>query len=243
MASITTMFSSPRERQRLVDARERAVERCVRHSSSACNALENQPPPLMPCSRKAASACSKFGCAGRRVMEPTPRPDDIQFGRGAPIGHPVLSAENLKGLSRRQSGGSVAAQHFEQEFGLERMGRRRSVAELGRVAVHRLDQFARAFDLAQMPHRYAEPGHRSQASVLAEAFARLPVAFRIAGRERALAMDPRFGEFAETIADDGKAAAGDADFHEAPSPSASRRNGEASSRADLSSPRTSAKVH
>src|SRR5208282_4104018 len=96
------------------------------------------------------------------------------FGNIAPPRHPVLSAENLKGLSRRQSGGGVAAQHFEEEFGLERMGHRWSVAELGCAAVHRLDQFARAFDLAQLPHRYGEPGHRNQAGVLAEAFARLP---------------------------------------------------------------------
>ena len=127
----------------------------------------------------------------------------------------MLSAETLQSLGRRQRGGRVAAQHFEEEFGLERMGHRRSVAELGRAAVHRLDQFARAVDLAQLPHRYGEPGHRRQAGVLAEAFARLPIALRVAGCERALAMDPRFREFAEPIADYGEAAAGDANFHEA----------------------------
>src|SRR5208282_1184755 len=159
------------------------------------------------------------------------------FGNIAPPRHPVLSAENLKGLSRRQSGGGVAAQHFEEEFGLERMGHRWSVAELGCAAVHRLDQFARAFDLAQLPHRYGEPGHRNQAGVLAEAFARLPIALRVAGCERALAMDPRFREFAEPIADYGKAAAGDPNFHEATQPLRlpQERRGELARRLQLAS--------
>ena len=88
--------------------------------------------------------------------------------------------------------------------------------QLGRAAVRRLDQFARAVDLAQLPHRCGEPGHRRQAGVLAEAFARLPIALRVAGRERALAMGPRLREFPEIEADHGKPSASDAGFHKAP---------------------------
>ena len=120
-------------------------ERCVRNSSWACSAF-GEPSATQACERPL-----KFGRAGRRVVEATPRPNDKQFGSGAPMGHPVLSAENLQGLSGRQRRGGVAAQEFEVEFGLERMGLRRSMAEFSRAAARRLDQFARAFDLAELP--------------------------------------------------------------------------------------------
>ena len=73
----------------------------------------------------------------------------------------MLSAEDLQSLGRRLRGGRIAAQELEEVFGLERMGHRGSMAELSRAAVDYLDQFARAVDLAQLPHRYAEPGHRA----------------------------------------------------------------------------------
>ena len=160
----------------------------------------------------------KFGRAGRRIAEATPGPIDKQFGNGAPMGHPMLSAEYLEGLRRRQRGSGVAAPELEREFGLERMGHRRSVAEISRAAIHRLDQFAGAFDLAQLPHRYREPRHRGQAGVLAEAFARLPIALKTAGGESPLAMCSRLRKFAERKADYRKAATGDANFHDASQP-------------------------
>ena len=169
-----TNFSSARESQRLVDARERAA-RPERLQLELRELRDHEPMAAqqLPAPLEGRQRPPQFGCPGCRIMEATTRTDGVYFGNIAPPRHPVLSAENLKSLSRRQSGGGVVAQHFEEEFGLERMGHRWSVAELGCAAVYRLDQFARAFDLAQLPHRYAEPGHRNQAGVLAEAFARL----------------------------------------------------------------------
>ena len=75
------------------------------------------------------------------------------------------------------------------------------MVELGGAPVRHLDQFARAFHLAQLPARRGEDGHRYAAGVLAEAFARLSIALRLTGRERPFAMGPRRGKIADKVAD------------------------------------------
>ena len=123
----------------------------------------------------------------------------MQFGLGAVLHHPMLSRERLQSLGRAQRGDGIAAHISRYDF-QERIGNRRDVADLGRAAVRRVDQFARAVDLAQLPHRYGKPGHRRQVGVVAETFARLPIALRVASVERALAMGPRFNKFSVPIA-------------------------------------------
>ena len=72
----------------------------------------------------------EFGRAGRLVMKPAPRPNDKPLCGGEPVVHPMLPANSLQRLCRLQSRSRVAAQHFEKEFGLERMGGGRRVVEL-----------------------------------------------------------------------------------------------------------------
>ena len=104
----------------------------------------------------------------------------------------MLSAEALQGLGRAQRGSGVATQDFKPGFPVERMSHRRGVAEIPRAAVRLIDQFARTFDLAQLPHRHSEVADRYGAGIVGEAFARLLFAFGVASVERALAMGPRF---------------------------------------------------
>ena len=158
---------------------------------------------------------SKVFCAGRGVVDAAARPPGFQFGIDAPKGHPMLPAESLQFLGRAQSRGSVTAQDFETGFPVERMGHRRGVAEVSRALVHLIDQFARAFDLAQLPHRHGEDGHYDRARVVGEAFARLLFALWVAGGERPLAMGPRLEEIAGKVAGHGETAAGDAGLHHA----------------------------
>ena len=94
------------------------------------------------------------------------------------------------------------------------MGHRGSVAEFAPAPVRLLDQFARAVDLAQLPHGHGEDGHHHGASGVVEAFLCLPVALSVASLERPLAMDPRLEEIAGLVAGERKAAAGDAGFHD-----------------------------
>ena len=65
------------------------------------------------------------------------------------------------------------------------------MAEVSRALVRLIDQFARALDLAQLPHRHGEDGHYDGARVVGEAFARLLFALGVARGERPLAMGPR----------------------------------------------------
>src|SRR5271165_789730 len=95
------------------------------------------------------------------------------------------------------------------------MDHRWNMAELRGAPVSRFDQFACPVDLAQLPHRCGEAGHRRSAGVLAEGFLRFPLAPLAAVLERALAMDSRLGEIAGKVAHQGEAAARDAGFHHA----------------------------
>ena len=171
-------------------------------------------------------------------MKAAARAGQVQFGHHPPKRQPVLSAENLEPLGRGQCGRFIAPQVFEMRSHTERLGRRRGVAEFGRASARRVDQFARAHHLAQVPVRHCEAGRRYNAGVVAEAFPRLPIAHGVVGVERPLAVGPRLDEVARKEAHKGEGAARDAGFHHAPRALGLRRYVEASSRADLSSPRT-----
>ena len=71
----------------------------------------------------------------------------------------MLPAESIQSLCRAQRCGGVSAQDFEMGFPKERMGHRGAVAEFAPAPVRLLDQFARAVDLAQLPHGHGEDGH------------------------------------------------------------------------------------
>ena len=127
----------------------------------------------------------------------------------------MLSPEKLKSLGCRQRGG-----------GVPRCISRKNLAWSGWAidgawpssAARRFTASINSRARSTSPNCHivtAKPGHRRRAGVLAEAFARLPIALRVAGRERTLAMDTRVREFAEPIADYGEAAADDANFREA----------------------------
>src|SRR4029077_12112007 len=117
----------------------------------------------------------------------------------APKRHPVLPAERIQGLGRAQRGGRVATVEFELGFPRERMSHRWGVPEFFSPPVGLVDQFSRAIDLAQLPRRQSKTGHRQGPGVVAEAFAGLPVAPRVADLERALAMGTRLEEIAGKV--------------------------------------------
>ena len=93
------------------------------------------------------------------------------------------------------------------------MDRRWGVAELRRAMVRHVDQFVRAFDLAQLPARYGKDGHCDRAGVVAEPLPCLQITFMAALVERPFAVDSRVKKVAGIIADDAEAAVGDAGFH------------------------------
>ena len=130
--------------------------------------------------------------------------------------HPMLPAESLQGLGRAQRGGGVAAQDFETEISIgadgPSTGRGRVLARAGSPSS--ISSRARSTS-PNCQHRHGEDGHRDGAGVLAEAFARLPIALGVAGGERPLAMGPRLEEIAGEVAHQGEAAAGDAGLHDA----------------------------
>jgi hypothetical protein len=61
------------------------------------------------------------------------------------------------------------------------------VLEFDRTADRLVDQFARAFDFAQLPHGRGEDRHHYGASGVVETFLCLAVVLRVAGLERLLA--------------------------------------------------------
>ena len=209
---IAAIFDSIREGQRFVDVRQCDVraqrlclELCEQHvvepgiAEAATNTIgrERQRP-------------SKVFRSRRGVMKTASRPPQIQFAPDAPRRHPVLPAESLQGLGRAQRGGGVAAQEFEVGPPDERMSHRWGVAEFSGAPARRVDQYPRAFRLAQFPRCHGEAGHRQGPGVVGEAFASLPVTLGVAGVERALAIIPRLEEVGGKETAQGEAATGDA---------------------------------
>src|ERR1700722_4098184 len=155
----------------------------------------------------------------------------------------MLPTESLQGLGCAQCGGGITAQGFETGWPEERMCHRRGVGEGSRALVHLIDQFARALDFAQLPHRHGEDGHYHGAGVVGEAFARLLFALGVAGGERPLAMGPRLAEMAGSVAGQGEARRATPASTRRPTSSASFRNAEANPRARRSSPSVTAVTH
>ena len=72
------------------------------------------------------------------------------------------------------------------------MGHRWGVPDVFRALVRLVDQFARAFDLAQLPRRHGEQGQRQGSGVVAETFPRLLSSAR-SQRDRASRKSPETG--------------------------------------------------
>ena len=153
---IATIVDLAGEDQRFVDSLERAVRaECPPLKLRKQRGIE----PSVPHHSLTGSGRqrpSKAFHSSRAFVEAAARPFGIQVGPDTPKRHPMLSAEALQGLGRAQSGSGVATQDFKPGFPVERMGHRRGVAEIPRAAVRLIDQFARTFDLAQLPHRHSE---------------------------------------------------------------------------------------
>ena len=71
---------------------------------------DEEPPALIDQDRQ---RLSHFGSACGGVGEATVSPTDNHFGNGAPLAHPVLSAEILQSLGRDQGGCGIATQDFK----------------------------------------------------------------------------------------------------------------------------------
>ena len=127
-------------------------------------------------------------------------PTRMQFGLDAPKRHPMLPARASRASAALNAAAASPRRISRWDFQKSGWAIDGSVAEVSRAPVRLIDQFARAFDLAQLPHRHGEDGHRYGAGVVAEAFPRLPVAFRVASVERPLAMGPRLEEIAGKVA-------------------------------------------
>ena len=210
---VTTSFDLACERHGLIDARQRALQ-----AQRLRLELREQPrvePSIEP--------DALIGAVGQRptnvfrascsVMETTARPSHHQFRHGAIERQSVLLAEALQGLRRDQRCGGVSAQDFELEFPIERTGHRGSVAELASAADRLIDQFAGAYDFAQLPHGHGEDGPRDGAGGVVETFLCLSVALRVAILKRSLAMDPGLKEIGGLVAGHGEAPARDTGFH------------------------------
>src|SRR4029077_11292967 len=105
--------------------------------------------------------------------EAAARPNRAQFHPLTPKSHPALACARFQSLRGAQSGSCVPAQNCEMGSEEKRIAHRRDVAELGRASVRRLDQLARAVDLAQLPAPDGQTGHDQRAGVLAETLPRL----------------------------------------------------------------------
>ena len=145
-----------RERQSFVDAGQRASAPSVSASSSASNPCRTPGRPSRP-DRQRPPAPAELGCACHWVIEADPAPNQ----NAAPPslshgGHALFSCQGLQSFCRAQRGGGVPSQNFQIRSPEERMDDRRDMAELGRAPDCRVDQFACAFDLAQLPHRRGE---------------------------------------------------------------------------------------
>ena len=151
------MFDLVRESaESFVDASQRAVRsQRFRLQLRQQSAVEPQVDPnaLIDESRQNPS---NLGCASHRVIDPTPRPTRMQFGLVDVLHHPVFSRDGLQSLGRAQRRQGVATPDFQIRIPEERIGNRPDVADLGRAPGRRVDQFACAFDLAQLPHGRGE---------------------------------------------------------------------------------------
>jgi hypothetical protein len=99
--------------QRFIDACDRAVrpqrlEFQIREKP--LKKCDEEPPALIDQDRQ---RLSHFGDAFGGVDEPTVSPTDNHFGNGAPLAHPVLSAEILQCLGRDQGCCGIATQDFK----------------------------------------------------------------------------------------------------------------------------------
>ena len=79
------------------------------------------------------------------------------------------------------------------------MGHRWAVAEGSRALGGLVDQFARAFGFAQLPHRHGEDGHHERSSGVVEPFLGFPLFVGLADLERPFAMDPCLEEIASLV--------------------------------------------
>src|SRR5271165_3002428 len=126
-----TMFDLVRKAERFVDPSERAVrakcfrlelrEQSVVKPKIDLDALIDEDPQNP----------SNLGCAGRRVIDPTLRPSEMQFGLVDVLRHSVFPRERLQSLGRAQRRQGIATPDFQIRFPEERIGKRPDVADLG----------------------------------------------------------------------------------------------------------------
>ena len=104
-----TMFDLLREAQSLVDASKRAVRSQrfrLEFRQQSCVEPQVDPNALIDESRQNPSDLIR---ARRRVLDPTQRPTQMQFGLVDELHCPILSREGLQGLGRVQRRHGIAA--------------------------------------------------------------------------------------------------------------------------------------
>ena len=84
------------------------------------------------------------------------------------------------------------------------MSHRWAVAEVSRALAGLVDQFARAFDFAQLPHGHGEDGQHNWSSGVVEPFLGFPLVVGFADLKRPFAMDPGLEEIAGLVARQGE---------------------------------------
>ena len=135
----------------------------------------------------------------------------MQFGLAEPLRQPVFSRDSLQSLGRAQRRQGVAAPDFEIRFPEEHIGDPSDVADLGRAPGRRLDQFARAFDLAQLPHDHGEDC-RCPGAIVAKTIPNLRVGVRVASGEPPLVVGSRLNKVSLPVSDQAEPKIGDAGF-------------------------------